>query len=1046
MRRGPKAQRQMNGGEGEGWREHFGFEEADGRLFVSKTDFLRGEKTSAQPHILRRAFELLDLDAIFSSGTAPLVYFKTVDSIAAADVARLHRNFWNHGGAPILVLVALDEVHVYSSLVSPEPDTVPRGALVETLSRVSADLRDFLPAVESGEFFRRHAPSFDPDARVDRALLNNLESTRKSLLAMDSGALEPRVVDALLCRLVFACYLFDRGIVGESYLTALGLGGAAHLRDILRIRPTTKARGALYKLFQKLGEDFNGDLFAANLSTESKLVSAAAIERVDEFFCGISEHGQQAFWPYDFKYIPVEAVSAIYERFLHADAREEGSYYTPRYLAENVLDVALAKAPSLLGLRYLDPACGSGIFLVGLFNRIAEEWRRLHPGAQNDRRARELRTILCTNLAGVDINPTACRITAFSLYLAYLDQLSPRDIQEFQQKGHKLPRLVRVHPFEEGEVEGNIWCGDFFASDEAYPRDVDIVVGNPPWGSTATDDTLAAIWAADGDRFLPLPDKQIATAFMWKAADHVRPSGGVCLILPHGTVFNQSSTALAFQRAFFRRYAVELVLNLVDYQFFLFSEARHPAIVMRYRNDQPNRADHVIEYWAPKADWLVMLGEVIAIAPEDRSRVPLTELLADLDEKDAPQIWKQRYWATSRDRRLLSRLSLYPRLRDRVRLLREPAFGKPWVMAVGLQPVRQGDDPTRSREVELPSRRFVEASSSRRLSLFLLAEDCATLPEASFTARDGSNTDTTVFRAPHVLVTKGFTGVAFADFDVAFQDFLRGIHGPQADRELLILLAAYLGSPLAKYFLFHTSSNWGVTRQQIHVNELLRLPFIAPDDTRDQTRAWGIVRKVVDIMESAAGEVARPFSDRDGIVVAAHEAIEPLLNEYFDVLPEERVLVQDTLNVSVPSFRPTRRRRSIPTIQPSTSAERNRYVQRVCETLNDWATGLSRVHGEALASTERGIGVAVLKKTAARAAPRQVPQGIEQVLAQLRDAVASRLNTFELFRGVKVFDGDLLYIVKPMARRFWTETAALNDADEIVGTILMHEPREMAWQ
>jgi type I restriction-modification system DNA methylase subunit len=98
-------------------------------------------------------------------------------------------------------------------------------------------------------------------------------------------------------------------------------------------------------------------------------------------------------------------------------------------------------APSLLGRRCLDPACGSGIFLVGLFNRMAEEWKQANTEARNDRRARELRKVLCS-LYGVDINPTACRITAFSLYLAYLDQLSPRDIQELQQKGHKLPRLV----------------------------------------------------------------------------------------------------------------------------------------------------------------------------------------------------------------------------------------------------------------------------------------------------------------------------------------------------------------------------------------------------------------------------------------------------------------------------------------------------------------------------------------------------------------------------------------------------------------------------
>ena len=57
-------------------------------------------------------------------------------------------------------------------------------------------------------------------------------------------------------------------------------------------------------------------------------------------------------------------------------------------------------------------------------------------------------------------------------------------------------------------------------------------------------------------------------------------------------------------------------------------------------------------------------------------------------------------------------------------------------------------------------------------------------------------------------------------------------------------------------------------------------------------------------------------------------------------------------------------------------------------------------------------------------------------LARLRDTAASRLNSIEIVRGAKIFDGTLLYVVKPIGARFWTRTAALNDADEIVGAIL----------
>ncbi len=61
------------------------------------------------------------------------------------------------------------------------------------------------------------------------------------------------------------------------------------------------------------------------------------------------------------------------------------------------------------------------------------------------------------SLFGVDVNPTACRIAAFSLYLAYLDHLSPRDIQQLQQEGRALPRLV-----SDESQSRNITCADFF--------------------------------------------------------------------------------------------------------------------------------------------------------------------------------------------------------------------------------------------------------------------------------------------------------------------------------------------------------------------------------------------------------------------------------------------------------------------------------------------------------------------------------------------------------------------------------------------------------
>ena len=77
-------------------------------------------------------------------------------------------------------------------------------------------------------------------------------------------------------------------------------------------------------------------------------------------------------------------------------------------------------------------------------------------------------------------------------------------------------------------------------------------------------------------------------------------------------------------------------------------------------------------------------------------------------------------------------------------------------------------------------------------------------------------------------MAQGFTSVAFAGFDVSFRHVTRGIDGPKEDYNLLVFLTCHF-PPVARYFLFQTSSNWGVSRQKVHVEELLRLPFPLPE-------------------------------------------------------------------------------------------------------------------------------------------------------------------------------------------------------------------------
>src|SRR5262245_15657193 len=199
------------------WRKEFGIEGREPPAFFSRPQEIDEAGSAAPlPHALRRAFKELQLDGILCLEKTPIIYFRQVEQIELEEVVRLHRLFWNQGVAPILVLIAPHQVHVYSGLTRPaeaRSAEAQNNGLVEILNRVGNQLQAFILSVESGEYFHLHRQSFDPQQRVDRDLLRNLQETRKELDRVPAAYLSPHSLDALLCRLVFTCYLFDRHII-----------------------------------------------------------------------------------------------------------------------------------------------------------------------------------------------------------------------------------------------------------------------------------------------------------------------------------------------------------------------------------------------------------------------------------------------------------------------------------------------------------------------------------------------------------------------------------------------------------------------------------------------------------------------------------------------------------------------------------------------------------------------------------------------------------------------------------------------------------------
>ncbi len=184
------------------------------------------------------------------------------------------------------------------------------------------------------------------------------------------------------------------------------------------------------------------------------------LELIQRSLVGDADKWQRTLflWAYDFEIIPIELISSIYEEFYHKEnisrlntkkgvrqgKRQDDmkTHYTPSVLVEHVLSHLLPRERLATKPTILDPACGSGIFLVKSYRRIVryrvQQQEKLSPEA--------LRQILKEQISGIEINEEAVRVAAFSLYLALLHYREPPTIRK-----KKLPHLI----YKEGQPEDN---------------------------------------------------------------------------------------------------------------------------------------------------------------------------------------------------------------------------------------------------------------------------------------------------------------------------------------------------------------------------------------------------------------------------------------------------------------------------------------------------------------------------------------------------------------------------------------------------------------
>ncbi|MCH7559424.1 MAG: N-6 DNA methylase [Planctomycetes bacterium] len=411
-------------------------------------------------------------------------------------------------------------------------------------------------------------------------------------------------------------YLEDRDVFpGEGWFGRF-YKGAKNFFDVLRGGNPQE----VYRLLDNLERKFNGYIFGLLDRKQHKLTKKDL-----KTFAGLVEartlNRQRYLWEqFSFEHLPVEIISHLYQRFVQGG---HGTVYTPHLLASLLLDHAMPYEKLTGKERVLDPACGSGVFLVGAFRRLINIWRSRNAWKRPD--VDTLKTILKQNIYGIELDPNAVDLTAFSLSLAVCDALQPDVIW----RELKFDPLRQSNLFEADFSRVLLDCQQ--GDTTVFKKGFDVVIGNPPFESELSTAGLEVNQNAqqqDRNRG-SLPDNQTAYLFLEQALTVLRTSGRVCLIQPSGLLYNRKTQS--FRNRIYRKYKVDTILDFTSIRNLYEADPKTVA-VFAHASSPPG--DHWIAHWTFRRTVSVREQICFELDHYDYHRVPQKHAETD------PFVWR----------------------------------------------------------------------------------------------------------------------------------------------------------------------------------------------------------------------------------------------------------------------------------------------------------------------------------------------------------------------------------------------------------------------
>jgi hypothetical protein len=968
--------------------------------------------------------EKTGVDKVYFSGNFPAVLFKEVilfDEQTLINIAEIQRKMWNYRKVMFLYALSDTEIRIYNCYEKPVylppaaavyeelklyevfrthlNDPTGINTLVELFSQIGVDC-GLLWTSNSGILARTNV-----QRKFDRFLTNCLVRTAK---ALDEDINNKEIIHGLLMRSLFILYLEDREAAKEAWIYNRIKPGANSYLNILEDVDAT------YSLFDELHNHFDLNLFPVT-DDERQIVTKEHLQKIKHCFIdgevSGNHYGYGNWRIFDFSFIQTEVLCEVYENFLgeFKDNKAKIQFYTPYPLVELMLNDKLpVKNETRYNVKTLDIACSSGIFLVESYKRLIRRWKNANP--QHKISFTELQDILTDNIFGIDIDPLSIKIATSFLYLTLIGELDPKTL--WINKEYRLPKLIN-----------NLRCGDAIEIDvERFFTKADLLVGNPPSGTDKINPAIKDY--LDKRKYA----QEQVLAFMNKATQFINNKGKIALIFNAKILTNTNRNYRNFRKWLFNKTYVEKVYNLSifrktkkDFAGQLFHSASIPVCIVCYQKTFPFEIANTIEYFAPQTyiksnliDGLVFDNAEVKFLPRNECQKPDTK------------IWKVAMWGSMKDFHLLSLLN------DKATIYLKDYFKEnKWLHATGLN----GDSNHKDFVPDL----IVETKDIQR---YYTPDNVAVHNNKYF-----RKIDERLFQPPFIVVKKGQKDnspisqitASYIDYPAYFKSGVFIMNkNDEACLDLKKILVSFFNSDLATYYLFLSTSSWGIERDQIMLNEYLELPAFFQSNRH--------LSAIVTIFDELVEELIQDVPNHH-LVKQKETEINRKLENITGLTAKDQILIQDTLKLSLDILE--QGENSIG-FKRTSKNENEAYANVVANDLSDFLRYSSyKVHAAIydVRATDP-LNVVLLS----------IGTSQKDIAFKSADDLASTLKTLNnhllrqegqsvyLKKQYKYYDNNAIYIVKPNQKRFWTRSQAMNDAMSLIVEVTNMQDRQIDYE